>query len=36
MTFNPYIYFDGEAETALRFYYDVFGASDLTLRSAAR
>lgn len=31
MTFNPYIYFDGEAETALRFYYDVFGASDLTL-----
>ena len=31
MTFNPYIYFDGEAEAALRFYHEVFGASDLTL-----
>lgn len=31
MTFNPYIYFDGEAEAALRFYNEVFDVSDLTL-----
>lgn len=31
MTFTPYLYFDGQAEAALRYYAEVFGATDLTL-----
>ncbi|MGB8811707.1 MAG: VOC family protein [Paracoccaceae bacterium] len=31
MTFMPYIHFDGTCESAMKFYADVFGATDLQL-----
>ncbi|MEC8042145.1 MAG: VOC family protein, partial [Pseudomonadota bacterium] len=31
MTFTPYLYFDGQAEAALRYYAETFGADELTL-----
>lgn len=35
MTFAPYIHFTGNCEAAMRFYADVFGASDLMLNRYA-